>query len=533
MSRERRELQANLAVSEAALEKANAAADESLSARNQAEASERLRLSEIEQRELALQAERARLEGDVARERELTARARIRKRRNAAGAARSRSLQAGRRRRSRRRRSRRRSSSNRRSAPPETPASTLRRCRTVEPMIRRRRNHIAAAPSAAGTAADACPGPETPSPRHHACRLPGCVSTRACRRGIASVGAKRRACWSPRSPQIPAIQVSWINLSGFGNVEPYVPHYYLGVVLLKRPGTTARARSRSSQNLKRRRPFRRPDSTAHCSSGVASAKRVNGPVEGEMIVATPRSTPFAAARLALAALLAVVAFSILALSCDKSTDPDTEAALASVNLSTNSVIGGTNVPASVTLTLPAPSGGASVSLSSSNGGAATVPATVVVPANTAGADYIITTAPVITQVDVTISGVFKGLTRNAVLTVRPVPAVRAEFTFGPLSDTIPHRVSARPHASTTRAPAISSAVSSMPARRHRILGSRATPGSSPAQPTTVSGIIVSDPIVPCGTFAAVVDRVVTLTVTAPQGTNAVSKTITFQKVNEC
>ncbi len=76
----------------------------------------------------------------------------------------------------------------------------------------------------------------------------------------------------------------------------------------------------------------------------------------EKIVGTPHSTPFAAARLAHAALLAAVAFSSLALSCDKGTDPETDPALSSVNLSTTSVIGGTNVPASVTLTLPASEG---------------------------------------------------------------------------------------------------------------------------------------------------------------------------------
>jgi hypothetical protein len=250
-------------------------------------------------------------------------------------------------------------------------------------------------------------------------------------------------------------------------------------------------------------------------------------------VATLHSTPFAAARLAHAALLAAIAFSSLALGCSKSTDPDTEPALASVNLSTNSVIGGANVPASVTLTLPAPSGGATISLSSSNGAAATVPATVVVPANTAGADYIITTAPVTNQVEVTIGGVFKGVTRNAVLTVRPVPSVRAEFTYGPLSTTNPPpgqctatRVNASGGGNFLRCEFNASASTPNP-------GITSYSWQFPGATAPVTGIIVSDPIVPCGTFAAVVDRVVTLTVTAPQGTNAISKTITFQKVNEC
>lgn len=251
-----------------------------------------------------------------------------------------------------------------------------------------------------------------------------------------------------------------------------------------------------------------------------------------MTVATRHSTPFAAAREAQAALLVAIAFAILALGCSKPSDPETEAALASVNLSTSSVIGGTNVPASVTLTLPAPSGGLSVGLSSSNGGAATVPATVVVSGNTAGADYIITTAPVASQTVVTISALLKGVTRSATLTVQPIPAVRADFSFTPI-DTTP------PPGQCTATRATPQGGGNLLRCRFDASASVPNPGITshswqfPGAAQPVFGMVVSDPLVPCGTFAAVVARDVTLTVTAANGTNAITKTITFQKVNEC
>jgi hypothetical protein len=58
----------------------------------------------------------------------------------------------------------------------------------------------------------------------------------------------------------------------------------------------------------------------------------------------------------------------------------TEPALSSVSLSPATVQGGATASATVTLTAPAPSGGAVVAFSSSNTAAATVPATMTVPA---------------------------------------------------------------------------------------------------------------------------------------------------------
>jgi hypothetical protein len=248
-------------------------------------------------------------------------------------------------------------------------------------------------------------------------------------------------------------------------------------------------------------------------------------------VATSHSTPYAAARLAYAALLAALACASLALSCSKPTDPDTT--LSGIGLSTTSVIGGTNVTGSITMTLPAPSGGANVSLSSSNGGAATVPASVVVPANVAGAEFVITTAPVAADTIVTITGTHSGVNRTAVLTVRPVPAVRADFTFTPIDPTTP------PAGQCTATRATPSGGGNL--LRCRFDGNASTPNPGitsyiwqfPGAVAPLTGVVVSDPLVPCGTFASVVARDVTLTVVAPNGTNATTKTITFQKVNEC
>jgi hypothetical protein len=98
----------------------------------------------------------------------------------------------------------------------------------------------------------------------------------------------------------------------------------------------------------------------------------------------------------------------------------TAATLSSVTLNPTSVIGGSSSAGTVTLNGPAPSGGAVVSLSSSNAAAAQVPISVTVPANATTATFIVTTSPVPTTTSLTISGTY-GSTQSASFTVtRPV-----------------------------------------------------------------------------------------------------------------
>jgi hypothetical protein len=100
----------------------------------------------------------------------------------------------------------------------------------------------------------------------------------------------------------------------------------------------------------------------------------------------------------------------------------TAAALSSVSLSPSTVQGGATGSATVTLTAAAPSGGAVVSLSSSNTAAATVPASVTVPAGATSATTSVATSAVSSTTTSVISATRNGVTRTATLTVTaPAP----------------------------------------------------------------------------------------------------------------
>jgi hypothetical protein len=97
-------------------------------------------------------------------------------------------------------------------------------------------------------------------------------------------------------------------------------------------------------------------------------------------------------------------------------------ALSSVSLNPATVVGGNTSQGTVTLTTAAPSGGAVVSLSSSNPGVASVPASVTVPAGSSGASFTISTTAVSASTSAVISAAFDGVTRTATLTVTPPAA---------------------------------------------------------------------------------------------------------------
>ena len=94
----------------------------------------------------------------------------------------------------------------------------------------------------------------------------------------------------------------------------------------------------------------------------------------------------------------------------------TSTILRSITLSPASVVGGTSSTATVTLTTPAPTGGATIVLSSSNTAAAQVPASVTVAANATTATFTVTTNPVASNTPVTVTGVY-GATNTATLNV--------------------------------------------------------------------------------------------------------------------
>ncbi|MBC7809063.1 MAG: hypothetical protein H7145_23250 [Akkermansiaceae bacterium] len=100
------------------------------------------------------------------------------------------------------------------------------------------------------------------------------------------------------------------------------------------------------------------------------------------------------------------------------TPAPSAAVLSSLSLTSPGVRGGNSLVGFVQLTAPAPSGGAVVALASSNT-VARVPASVFVPAGASAAGFPITTSPVSVRTPVTITASRNGVTRTAILNVRP------------------------------------------------------------------------------------------------------------------
>ena len=95
--------------------------------------------------------------------------------------------------------------------------------------------------------------------------------------------------------------------------------------------------------------------------------------------------------------------------------------LSSLSMNPSTVQGGNSSTGTVTLSGPAPTGGAVVSLSNSNTSAATVPASVTVAGGATSATFAVTTSPVSGSTVVTITATYKGVNRTSVLTVTPPP----------------------------------------------------------------------------------------------------------------
>ncbi|HKA69908.1 MAG TPA: putative Ig domain-containing protein [Actinomycetes bacterium] len=97
--------------------------------------------------------------------------------------------------------------------------------------------------------------------------------------------------------------------------------------------------------------------------------------------------------------------------------PQPGGALDSISLNPATVqTGTTQTSATLSFTAPTPTGGATVSLASSNTSIATVPATVTVPANSSTGAFPVTISPSAAGT-ATISATYSGVTRSALLTV--------------------------------------------------------------------------------------------------------------------
>jgi hypothetical protein len=95
--------------------------------------------------------------------------------------------------------------------------------------------------------------------------------------------------------------------------------------------------------------------------------------------------------------------------------------LSSLSLNPPSVTGGNSSTGTVTLSGPAPAGGAQIALSSGNIAAARVPSSVTVAAGATSATFTVSTSAVTASATVTISAAYSGVTRSASLTVTPAP----------------------------------------------------------------------------------------------------------------
>src|SRR5439155_373102 len=93
--------------------------------------------------------------------------------------------------------------------------------------------------------------------------------------------------------------------------------------------------------------------------------------------------------------------------------------LSTLSLNPTTVTGGDSSTGTVTLSGPAPSGGAQVALSSSDPSVATVPSSVTVAAGATSATFTVSTVTASTTV--MISASYAGVTKAASLTVNPVP----------------------------------------------------------------------------------------------------------------
>jgi hypothetical protein len=105
--------------------------------------------------------------------------------------------------------------------------------------------------------------------------------------------------------------------------------------------------------------------------------------------------------------------------------------LGSLSVNPTAVTGGQPATGTVTLTGPAPAGGAVVSLSSANP-AATVPASVTVPANLTVANFTINSLAVAAPTAGNITASFSGVNKSTTITVNPaIPVILSSVTLTP------------------------------------------------------------------------------------------------------
>jgi hypothetical protein len=192
-----------------------------------------------------------------------------------------------------------------------------------------------------------------------------------------------------------------------------------------------------------------------------------------------------------------------------------------LSLASDQLTGGAATEVTVTLTNAAPSGGADVLLSSSNGAAATVPGTVTIPAGQTSATAGLSTAQVTASTSVEITATYDGSVSGAALSIAPPSTAQFSETLAPASVTIAEAKSGTSKlttkASTGYNHALTLSASSLPTG----VTVKFSPStiSSPGSGSSTATISVGSSVA-AGSYS--------LKVTASDGTNSASSTLTLK-----
>jgi hypothetical protein len=241
--------------------------------------------------------------------------------------------------------------------------------------------------------------------------------------------------------------------------------------------------------------------------------------------------------------LAAIGALALAVACSSPTSGDGgggggggNAALTGVSISPNTVNAGAHATGSVTLSAGAPSAGAVVALSSNASDRATVPGSATVVAGATSATFDIATLSGASAGTATITGTYLGINQSAILTVNvPTPAAHADFTVTPNAGTAANPGQCAVFSDTRNGQLLNEL-------RCTFDAGLSTPSTiteyrwtlpSAAGTVEMTGKTLISPTVGCGTFAASAQRDVTLRITAPNGTDTITKSITFIKTAPC
>ena len=157
---------------------------------------------------------------------------------------------------------------------------------------------------------------------------------------------------------------------------------------------------------------------------VVSLSSASGAVSVPASVAVPQSATAASFSITTSAVTSTTSTTLSAVYAGITktttftvTPAATSPSLATFTLNKSTVVGGTAVTATVSLTAPAPSGGATIALSSSEPQLASVPTTIVIGAGATSAIFAISTATTRKNAIATITSTYAGVTKTATLKI--------------------------------------------------------------------------------------------------------------------